>query len=53
MQFINKEILEKLTALPRDRREKVIDGLVKMLAERPKGFLEELQNTIFSAADEN
>lgn len=44
MQFLNEEILEKIKSLPLDRREEVINGLVKMLAERPKDNVKELLN---------
>ncbi len=45
MQFVNEELLVKINNLPFDRREKVIDGFIKMLAERPKGYSKELQIT--------
>jgi hypothetical protein len=44
MRFVNEAILAKMKSLPLDRREKVLNGLVRMLAERPKGFAKENQN---------
>ena len=44
MHFINEEILEKIKSLPLDTREKVLNGLIKMLAERPKGLGKDSQN---------
>jgi hypothetical protein len=44
MQFLNKEIMEKIKSLPIDTREKVINGLIQMLAERPKALEKELKN---------
>jgi len=44
MHFINAEILEKINSLPLDTREKVLNGLIKMLAERPKGLEKDSQN---------
>ncbi len=45
MRFVNEELLVKIKKLPLDKREKVIDGFIKMLAERPKGYSKELQIT--------
>jgi mRNA-degrading endonuclease RelE of RelBE toxin-antitoxin system len=39
MEFLNEEILKRLKALPEKTREKVKEGLIKMLAERPNGFV--------------
>ena len=44
MHFLNEEILVKLKSLPIDMREKVINGLIQMLAERPKDTVKEIQN---------
>jgi len=44
MHFLNEEILVKLKSLPIDTREKVINGLIQMLADRPKGLEKDLQN---------
>jgi len=41
MQLFSEETLMKLKALPPEKRRKVIDGLVKMLAARPKGLSKE------------
>ena len=41
MQLFCEETLMKLKALPREKRTKVIDGLAKMLAARPKDYLRE------------
>ena len=53
MHFINDEILKKIKSLPLDTREKVINGLVKMLAERPKGLEEDLQKQTYPDVDKN
>jgi hypothetical protein len=39
MQLFCEETLMKLKALPPEKRSKVIDGLAKMLAARPKEYL--------------
>ena len=44
MRFIDEEILAKIKALPPDRREMVVNGLLKMLVERPRGYVKELRN---------
>jgi hypothetical protein len=44
MHFLNEEILVKIKSLPIDTREKVINGLIQMLAERPKALEKELKN---------
>ena len=44
MRFIDYEILAKIKALPPDRREMVVNGLVEMLVERPRGYAKELRN---------
>ncbi len=41
MRFVDEELLVKIKSLPLDRREKIIEGLIKMLAERPKGYSKE------------
>jgi len=41
MQLFCEETLMKLKALPPEKRMKVIDGLAKMLAARPKDYLRE------------
>ncbi len=38
MKFVNEDLLVKISTMPLEKRQKVIDGLVKMLAERPKGL---------------
>ncbi|HTP67139.1 MAG TPA: hypothetical protein VMJ66_17240 [Geobacteraceae bacterium] len=50
MRYIDPELLVKLKTLPPDKREKIIDGLIKMLAERPKGYLKENQQTTMSGS---
>ena len=44
MQFLNEEIVKKIKSLPIDTREKVVNGLIQMLAERPKGLGKDSQN---------
>jgi len=44
MRYINPELLVRIKTLPHDKREKIINGLIKMLAERPKGYLRENQS---------
>ncbi len=46
MKFVNEDLLVKIKTLPLDKRQKVMDGLVKMLAERPKGLFKEVQNPV-------
>ncbi len=46
---INKDILAKLKALPPDSRDEVINGLAKMLTDRPKGLSKELMKEKFQA----
>ena len=41
MELFCEETLMKLKALPPEKRMKVIDGLAKMLAARPKGLSKE------------
>jgi len=41
MQLFSEETLMNLNALPSEKRVKVIEGLAKMLAARPKGFSRE------------
>ena len=36
MKYLKKEIMEKIISLPLHEREKVVEGLVKMLVQRPK-----------------
>ena len=50
MRFIDEEVLAKIKALPPDRREMVVNGLVAMLVERPRGNAKELRNVDMQAA---
>jgi len=44
MHIFDKETLEKIKILPAEKRQKVIDGLAKMLAVRPHRFEGEPQD---------
>jgi hypothetical protein len=46
MQLFSEETLMKLKALPAEKRMKVIDGLAKMLAARPKDYLRALRENL-------
>ena len=48
MQLFSEETLMKLKALPPEKRMKVIDGLAKMLAARPKGFSREQRGNLLT-----
>ncbi len=43
MNVFDKVMFVKIKSLPAETREKVINGLIKMLAERPKGADKEIQ----------
>jgi hypothetical protein len=43
IHFLNEEILVKIKSLPIDTREKVINGLIQMLAERPKALAKDFK----------
>ena len=53
MNFMSKEMLIKIKSLPIEKREKVINGLVKMLALRPKDPVTKLHNVESSNSDRN
>jgi hypothetical protein len=40
MEIFSNETREKLQSLPDENRKRVIDGLAKLLAVRPKKYLE-------------
>lgn len=53
MKFLKKEIMDKLKSLPLHDRKKVVEGLVKMLVQRPKDRIRHMALNYDSALNAN
>lgn len=51
MRIFSKELIEKIKALPDDKREKVLDGLAKLYAVRPYRASEEFKVNVSKAPE--
>ena len=53
MRYLDGELMQKLRSMPLDKREVILEGLVKMVADRPRDFSDKPESERNPDKDEN